>query len=106
MQISQIIFTFKLLNNELVLWYEKPTCMNHDIIEMLMDQIVEVKFEDWFIAVRYSFTSLDIIYWVDHIDNLVLWCQSICSHNIDQAPIPHAYFSKALLWGLSWQLSI
>ena len=83
------------MNNELVLWDEMPTYMNHDIIEMLMDQIVEVKFEDWFIAVRYSFTALDIIYWVDHIDNLVLWCQSICSHNIDQAPIPHAYFSMA-----------
>ena len=82
------------MNNELFLWDEKPTYMNHDIIEMLMDQIVEVKFEDWFIAVRYSFTSLDIIYWVDHIDNLVLWCQNICSHNIDQAPIPHAYFTK------------
>ena len=70
--------------------------MNHDIIEMLMDQIVEVKFEDWFIAVRYPFTFLDIIYCVDHIDNLVLWCRNICSHNIDQAPIPHAYFSKVI----------
>ena len=29
---------FKLLSNELVLWDEKPTYMNHDIIEMLMDQ--------------------------------------------------------------------
>ena len=66
-----------------------------DSIEMLMDEIVEIKFEDWFIAVRYSFTYLDIIYWVDNIDNLVLWRQSICSYNIVQAPIPHAYFSKA-----------
>ena len=81
-----------LLNDKLILWDEKPTYTNPDIIEMLMDQIIEVKFEDWFIqfwkiAVKYSFL-------VEHIDNLVLWCQSICSHNIDQVPIPHAYFFK------------
>ena len=72
--------------------------MNHDIIQKLLDQIIVVKFKDWFqfrkIAIRYSFPSVDMIYWVDRIDNLVLWCQNICSHNIDQVPIPHACFFK------------
>ena len=36
---------FKLLNNEFNLWDEKPTYMSHDIIEMLMDQIMEVKIQ-------------------------------------------------------------
>ena len=51
-----------LLNDKLILWDEKPTYTNPDIIEMLMDQIIEVKFEDWFIqfwkiAVKYLFFS-------------------------------------------------